>query len=127
MADLLSWLLDYYPYLAIMLVIAISFYGVLLKANLFKKIVALMILTDAINLFFLLMGYKKGVEAIPPIAVGFELSDFAARSVDPLTQYFVLTAIVIGMAEAAALLTLALLIHRYYGTLDVSKIRELRG
>jgi len=47
--------------------------------------------------------------------------------VDPLTQALVLTAIVIGFATTAIMLTLAYRINEEYGTTDVDELRRLRG
>jgi len=47
--------------------------------------------------------------------------------VDPLTQALVLTAIVIGFATTAILLTLAYRINEEYGTTDVDELRRLWG
>jgi len=47
--------------------------------------------------------------------------------VDPLPQAMVLTAIVIGLATSAMLLTIAIRIYKKYGTFDIRKINNLRG
>ncbi|MEM4786273.1 MAG: sodium:proton antiporter, partial [Desulfurococcaceae archaeon] len=53
--------------------------------------------------------------------------EFIKRSVDPLPQALVLTAIVIGLAVTLFLVFLTLQIYRTYGTLDIREIRRLRG
>jgi len=45
----------------------------------------------------------------------------------PTPQALTLTAIVIGLATSALLLSLVMLLYRHYGTLDVREIRRLRG
>jgi len=47
--------------------------------------------------------------------------------VDPLVQALVLTAIVIGLATTAFVLTLAYRINEEYGTVDVGELRRLWG
>jgi len=46
---------------------------------------------------------------------------------DPLVQALVLTAIVIGLATTAFILTLAYRIYEEYGTTDVQELRRLWG
>lgn len=124
--DLASFYL-YLPYLLVMLMVAICVYAILFKQNIFKKIIAIFLFTDAVNLMYIIMGYRLG-NAIPPILLpGMPIPEFASRAVDPLAQYFVVTAVVIGLAEIAVLTTIAIYVYRHYGTLDVRKIRELRG
>lgn len=47
--------------------------------------------------------------------------------VDPLVQALVLTAIVIGLATTAFVLTLAYRVNEEYGTVDVGELRRLWG
>jgi multicomponent Na+:H+ antiporter subunit C len=104
------------------LLFLIGLYGVLIKRNLVKIIIGLMIMEYAINLFFTLVGYRQG--GIAPI-----LTEGMADGVfvDPLPQALVLTAIVIGLGTTALLVSLAVRIYEKYDTLDVRKIRKLRG
>ena len=108
--------------LAILLFL-IGLYGVLVKRNLIKIIIGLMIMEYAINLFFALVGYRQGGIA-PIFSEG--LGD-GVVFVDPLPQALVLTAIVIGLGTTALLVSLAVRIYEKYDTLDVRKIRKLRG
>jgi len=107
--------------LAILLFL-IGLYGVLVKRNLIKIIIGLMIMEYAINLFFALVGYRQG--GIAPI---FTEGMADGVFVDPLPQALVLTAIVIGLGTTALLVSLAVRIYEKYDTLDVRKIRKLRG
>lgn len=108
--------------LAILLFL-IGLYGVLVKRNLIKIIIGLMIMEYAINLFFALVGYRQG--GIAPIFTEGGIGD--GVFVDPLPQALVLTAIVIGLGTTALLVSLAVRIYEKYDTLDVRKIRKLRG
>lgn len=117
----------YTPYLLVMLMVTMCVYAIIFKHNIFKKIIAMLLLTDAINLIYIIMGYRLG-NALPPILPpGMPLPEFASRAVDPLTQYFVVTAVVIGLAEVATLTAIAMYVYKHYRTLDVRKIKELRG
>ncbi|MBM5804719.1 MAG: Na+/H+ antiporter subunit C [Candidatus Verstraetearchaeota archaeon] len=120
-------LIVYLPYILVVLMVAICVYGVVFKSNIFKKILALFFFTDAVNLLYIIQGYRRG-DSIPPILLpGMGLSEFTSRAVDPLAHYFVVTAVVIGLAEIATLSALAIYVYRHYGTLETRKIKELRG
>ncbi|MFH1942121.1 MAG: sodium:proton antiporter [bacterium] len=108
--------------LAILLFL-IGLYGVLVKRNLVKIIIGLMIMEYAVNLFFALVGYREGGTS-PIFSEGLEGKVFF---VDPLPQALVLTAIVIGLGTTALLVSIVVRIYEKYDTLDVRKIRKLRG
>ena len=105
------------------LLFLIGLYGVLVKRNLIKIIIGLVIMEYAVNLFFALVGFREGGTA-PIVTEG--LSD-KVIFVDPLPQALVLTAIVIGLGTTALMVSIAVRIHEKYNTLDVRKIRKLRG
>ncbi len=109
-------------YLLCVLLLLIGLYGVLVKKNLIKIIIGLSIMEYALFLFFAVIGYREGGTA-PIITKGFEKAVF----VDPLPQALVLTAIVIGLAVTALLVSLAVRIYEKYGTFDIRKIRRLKG
>jgi multisubunit Na+/H+ antiporter MnhC subunit len=109
-------------YLLCVLLLLIGLYGVLVKKNLIKIIIGLSIMEYALFLFFAVIGYREGGTA-PIITKGFEKAVF----VDPLPQALVLTAIVIGLAITALLVSLAVRIYEKYGTFDIRKIRRLKG
>lgn len=110
-------------YLFCALLFAIGLYGILVKRNLIKIIIGLTIMEYAIFLFFAVIGYVK--DGTPPIIVkGLEEG---VTFVDPLPQALVLTAIVIGLATTALVVSIAVRIYERYGTFDVREIRNLRG
>lgn len=108
-------------YFLVFVLFGIGLYGVLVKKNIVKKILGLAIFTYAVNLFFVLIGYKAGAAA-PIFAVGSE-----ANFVDPLPQAIVLTAIVIDLAILALAVAIALRIYEKHGTFDITEIRNLKG
>lgn len=109
-------------YLLCVLLLLIGLYGVLVKKNLIKIVIGLSIMEYALFLFFAVIGYREGGTA-PIITKGFEKAVF----VDPLPQALVLTAIVIGLAITALLVSLAVRIYEKYGTFDIREIRRLKG
>lgn len=124
-------------FVAMIMNLGIALYGIFYKPHLTKKIIALTILGDTANTLAILIGYRRWVSSYspsrPPVYTNWTeyskhtLELFVNRSVDPLPQALVLTAIVIGLAVNLFLVFLALQIYRMYGTLDMREIRKLRG
>lgn len=109
-------------YLLCCLIFLIGLYGVLVKRNLIKIVIGLSIMEYGLFLFFSVVGYRKG--GVPPIITKtFEKAVF----VDPIPQALVLTAIVIGIATTALVVSLAVRVYEKYGTFDIRQIRRLRG
>lgn len=113
-------------YLLIAILLAVGLYGLIAKHHVLKKILGLLIIEHAINLFLVSIGYRTG--GTPPILTsGEEASAFVAGSVDPLPQALVLTSIVIGLGVVMLLVALSLRLHQRRGTLNTSELTELRG
>lgn len=108
------------PYIIVVLLTAIGISTILLKKNLIKIFMGLNVLTSAVNLFIIAVGYREG--GIVPIFTNAPSSVMVL----PTPQALCLTSIVIGVATTAVLLAFAMLIYRMYGTNDVDAIRELR-
>ncbi len=101
-------------------------YGICCKKNLVKIVLGFIIMDYAVNLFLILVGYKK--DGIAPILdETMAVNEFAAVSVDPLPQALVLTAIVIGLAVTALMVALCIRIYERYGAFDITKIKKLKG
>src|SRR5271157_4869193 len=100
----------------------IGLYGALRKRNVIKMIIGIIICEYAVNLFFIMLGYRMNGRA-PIMAPGVTVENM----VDPLPQSVVLTTIVIGLATTILLAALAIRLYEKYGTFDITKIRELRG
>ena len=104
----------------------VGLYGVSCKKNLIKIVIGFIIMDYSVNLFLILIGFRKGGIA-PILAKSMDIKTFAAKSVDPLPQAMVLTAIVIGLAVTALMVALCVRIYERYGTFDITKIRKLKG
>ena len=109
-------------YFLCLILFCVGLYCVLRKRNLIKIIIGLTIIENAVNLFLILVGYRKLGRA--PI---FAKDQIISNMVDPLPQALVLTAIVIGLAVTALIASIAIRIYEKYGTFDVTKIKKLRG
>ena len=109
-------------YILCLVLFSIGLYCVLRKRNIIKIVIGLGIIEYAVNLFFVLVGYRA--EGRAPILA----KDQVIRNiVDPLPQALVLTSIVIGLAVTALIVAIAIRIYERYGTFDITKIRRLRG
>lgn len=109
-------------YFLCLVLFCIGLYCVLRKRNIIKIIIGLGIIEYAVNLFFVLIGYRSQGRA--PILAKDQV---ILNMVDPLPQALVLTAIVIGLATTALMVAIAIRIYEKYGTFDITKIRKLRG
>jgi len=95
---------------------------VLRKRNLIKIIIGIGIMEYAVNLFFILIGYRT--QGRSPIHAPDQVIE---KMVDPLPQAVVLTSIVIALAGTLLLVTIAMRIYEKYGTFDITKIDKLKG
>lgn len=99
--------------------VVIGIFGIVTATHLVRIVLAIVLLETGANLLLMLSGYRPGAEA--PIIID---GVVPAAMVDPVPQALVLTAIVIGVAVQAFMMTLVLRLRHVYGTLD---IRELRN
>jgi len=109
-------------YLLCFILFCVGLYCVLRKRNIIKIIIGFAIIEYAVNIFFILIGYRQHGRA--PI---FDRNQDILNMVDPLPQALVLTTIAIGLAIAIVLVSLAIRIYEKYNTFDITKIRRLRG
>lgn len=116
-----EFLLGRYPYILIALLIMIGIYGMVMKRNLLKKVIGMIIFQTAIYLLFVQGAGKTG--ATIPVRSP-ELGLDAATYINPLPQVIVLTAIVVGVAIVGVALSLLVVTYRRFGTLDEVEIFE---
>ena len=109
-------------YLLCLVLFSIGLYCILVKRNLIKIIIGLVIIEYSVNLAFILFGYRFAGRA--PI---FAADQTIKNMVDPLPQALVLTSIVIGLATTALIAAIAIRIYDRYKTFDITKIRRLKG
>ena len=109
---------------------SVGVYAVTVKKNLVKVIIGVMIIHNAINLFLVLLGYRvpgSGEAAAPIETPALRGEEFIARSVDPVPQALILTAIVIGLSVVALMVVMAVRLHEKHGTFDLTEIKTLKG
>jgi multicomponent Na+:H+ antiporter subunit C len=115
------------------LLFMIGLYCAVVKKNLVKIVIGLAIMEYAVNLFLIMLGYRAGgtapIVGRGDLAAGIEgvTAQFVSRSVDPLPQALVLTAIVISLGSLALLISMCIRLYDKYGTFDITEIRRLRG
>lgn len=109
-------------YFLCFILFTLGVYCLLVKKNLVKKIIGLGIMEYAINLFFILIGFRHNAEA-PILDAGHSSVHF----VDPLPQALILTSIVIGLSVTALMVAIVLRLFEKYKSFDINKIRSLRG
>ena len=91
----------------------------LLRRNVIRSAIGLMILANAVNLFLLTTGAYDGVAPAYTTATG-------VRS-DALPQALILTAIVISMGGTAFVLSMLYIISARYQTADMDKVDNLKN
>jgi multicomponent Na+:H+ antiporter subunit C len=121
------------PYALCFLLFMIGLYCAVVKKNMVKIVIGILVMEYAVNLFLIMLGYRSGGEApiidkthIDP-QTGQIVAGFIASSVDPLPQALVLTAIVISLGSLALMISICIRTYSEYGTFDITEIRRLRG
>lgn len=120
---------------SIITIMGLAIYGIFSRPSLIKKIIALTIFVDAANTFAILVGYRLLPQyelPIPPVLTKIpptpsDIARFVERSVDPLPQALVITAIVISLSITAFLTALVLQVYRVTGSTDARRIVALRA
>jgi multicomponent Na+:H+ antiporter subunit C len=127
-------------YVFCFLLFMIGLFCSVVKKNMVKMVIGIMIMEYAVNLFLIMLGYRTN--AVPPIIektdtvitqIGQERpqerpsESFINSCVDPLPQAIVLTSVVISLGTLALMISLCVRIYDKYGTLDITEIRRLKG
>jgi len=106
-------------YLVIAFLIALGFYTIIFKKNLIKIVIGIALIENAVNLLLISLGYVA--DGYAPIYTLAPVGTLNAM-VLPTPQALTLTAIVIGLASTALMLSLAVMVHKNYKTLDSKKL-----
>ncbi len=113
-------------YFLSLVLFVMGLYCLVAKKNIIKKIIGIVITEYSINLFIILIGYRR--DGIAPILLkGMNASEIAEKGVDPLPQALVLTSIVIGLGVLALMVAITLRLYEKYKTFDMSEIKDLKG
>ena len=118
------------------LLFMIGLYCAVVKKNMVKIVIGIMIMEYAVNLLLIMIGYRT--DGVAPILGKDDISksaagqiqiaqEFIKASVDPLPQALVLTAIVISLGSLALMISICIRTYQRYGTFDITEIRRLKG
>lgn len=108
------------PFVTVVALIILGLGALLFKKNLIKILLGLSLMESAVNLLLVAIGYRQ--DGIAPIFT--QAPD--GVMVLPTVQALTLTAIVIGVATTAMMLSFAMVLYKRYGTVNILKIRKLK-
>ncbi|MCA9861909.1 MAG: NADH-quinone oxidoreductase subunit K [Thermomicrobiales bacterium] len=89
----------------------------LLKHDLIRVVVGVLLISNGANLFIMMAGLRRGAAPVLPVPDGVEIAD-------PLVQALTLTAIVITFGVTALLLSLIYRVYLAHATLDTDTLAE---
>ena len=121
------------PYALCFLLFMLGLYCAVVKKNMVKIVIGIMVMEYAVNLFLVMLGYRSGGTAPIIDKTQFDpatqqiAAGFLNTSVDPLPQALVLTAIVISLGSLALMISICIRTYEKYGTFDITQIRRLKG
>ncbi len=107
------------------LLILVGLWGILTRKHLVKMIIGFSVLDTGVHLIMVGLGYIKGGTA-PIIDSELPAGTLAGKVVDPVPSALVLTAIVIGVAVTALMLSYAVRLYKTYKTTSIDEIKELK-
>ena len=107
------------------ILILIGIWGMLTQHNIIKIIIGFSIVDTGVHLIMVSIGYLSDRTA-PIIDSAVSKADAVNKVVDPVPSALVLTAIVIGLAVTALMLSYAVKLYNKKGTLDINEYKELK-
>jgi multicomponent Na+:H+ antiporter subunit C len=121
------------PYALCFLLFMVGLYCAVVKKNMVKIVIGIVVMEYAVNLFLIMLGYRFG--GVAPILdksnvnveTGRIAQGFLSSCVDPLPQALVLTSIVISLGSLALMISICIRTYEKYGTFDITEIRRLKG
>ncbi|HIE92577.1 MAG TPA: NADH-quinone oxidoreductase subunit J [Acidobacteria bacterium] len=108
-----------YALAAVLLLIGL--YGMLVKTNFARKLMAMNVMQVAVIVFFISLAVRTG--GTPPIEIE-GAHEVAAAYANPLPHALMLTAIVVSVSTTGVALALLVRIHRRFNTLDESELLD---
>ncbi|MCM8816542.1 MAG: sodium:proton antiporter [Candidatus Omnitrophica bacterium] len=100
-------------------------YGVTCKKNIVKMILGFLIMEYSVNLFLILLGWRKqGIAPVIEDSIGPDM--LITKSVDPLPQEMVLISITIGLGILCLMVAIAIRLYQKYGTFDITEMNKLK-
>jgi multisubunit Na+/H+ antiporter MnhC subunit len=115
-----------------LLIALIGVWGMLTRKDLIRIIIGFSLTDTGINLILVAIGYIKGrtapiIDSAVTAAQGKEAGMQAvSKVIDPIPSALVLTAIVIGLAVTALMLSYAIRMYKTTKSLDIDDYEELK-
>lgn len=97
----------------------------LTRKNIIRIIIGFSIIDTGIHILIMSIGYIKGRTA-PILDKAVEMENRLQQVTDPVPSALVLTAIVIGLAVTALMLSFAVRLYRRNKSLDINDFTELK-
>ena len=107
------------------LLVIIGLWGIVTRRNIIKMIISFSIIDTGVHVIIVSIGYIKGKTA-PILDKAVDKTTAISQVVDPIPSALVLTAIVIGLAVTALMLSYAMEMYKKKGSLSIDKYKELK-
>ena len=124
--SLIAW--GQLQYVLATMLLLIGLYGMLVKTNLVRKLMAMNVMQVAVIVFFVSLAVRAG--GTPPVALERHAGLAAGTDVayaNPLPHALMLTAIVVSVSTTGVALALLIRIHRRFDTLDEAELLDRLG
>lgn len=119
---MLEFIQGYYAYIFLAILFTIGLYGMMIKRNLMKKVLAMSIVQASTIMFWIVSAYKQGATVtILDKRIGVE---DPTLYLNPLPHTLMLTAIVVAVVTLGVSFALIIAIYREYKTLDEPTLLE---
>jgi len=103
----------------------IGLYGLMTQRNMIKMILSLAIAEAGLQILMVNLGYITDRTA-PILDKTVDVANAVNQIVDPVPQALVLTAIVIGVAVDALMLTIVIRLFKHKKSLNITHYKELK-
>jgi multicomponent Na+:H+ antiporter subunit C len=103
----------------------VGIFAMLTQKNLIKIILGFSIADTGVHIIIVSLGYLKDKTA-PIIDSAVQASEAASKVVDPIPSALVLTAIVIGLAVTAVMLSFVIEMYKKNKSLNINDYQELK-
>jgi multicomponent Na+:H+ antiporter subunit C len=109
-------------YVLAALLLLIGLYGMLVRPNLVRKLMAMNVMQVGVIVFFVSLAMRAG--GTPPIEIEHQVAGTDVAYANPLPHALMLTAIVVSVSTTGVALALLIRIYRRFGTLDEAELLD---
>lgn len=107
------------------ILLLIGLWGLLTQKNIIKMIISFSIVDTGTHVIIVSIGFIKGRTA-PILDSALTKADAVKHAIDPIPSALVLTAIVIGLATTALMLSYAIQMYKHKKSLNVDDFNDLK-